>query len=248
MAKQSIFGRMAQLTHIVIEPLLSAADDPGAVLDQMVRDITESIAEAEATVAHTVGRLRLLEQDHAEDVANTEDWGRKARALSEFADQLRADGAGASADRFDDFARLALHRQFHTASEARRSEPTIASQTALVDELNRGVTIMRAKLGELSTKRDQLISQARRAQGDTPAVDALGSIDIYDPTLDITRFEEKVQREKRRLTEGPALDASSLDLQFDTEAPAHDKQVEHRLAQIKRGEVIDDLAGPEAVR
>ena len=36
------------------------------MLDQMVRDYTNSIREAEAAVAQTIGNLRLLEKDHAE--------------------------------------------------------------------------------------------------------------------------------------------------------------------------------------
>ena len=68
MAKQSIFGRIAQLTRANINGLLDQAEDPSTMLDQMVRDYTNSIAEAEEAVATTIGNLRLLEQDHAEDV------------------------------------------------------------------------------------------------------------------------------------------------------------------------------------
>ena len=67
MAKQSIFGRIAQLTRANINSLLDQAEDPSKMLDQMVRDYTNSIAEAEEAVATTIGNLRLLEQDHAED-------------------------------------------------------------------------------------------------------------------------------------------------------------------------------------
>ena len=96
MAKQSIFGRIAQLAKANINALIDSAEDPGLMLDQMVRDYTNSIAEAESAVAQTIGNLRLMEQDHAEDLINAGDWGRKALAASNKADELRA--AGNSAD------------------------------------------------------------------------------------------------------------------------------------------------------
>ena len=45
--KQSILGRIAQLTRANINALLDRAEDPEKMLDQLVRDYTNSIAEAE---------------------------------------------------------------------------------------------------------------------------------------------------------------------------------------------------------
>jgi len=68
MAKQSIFGRISQLVRANINALIDQAEDPQMMLDQMVRDYTNSIADAEAAIAETIGNLRLLEDDHREDV------------------------------------------------------------------------------------------------------------------------------------------------------------------------------------
>ena len=46
--------------------LLRPDEEPS--IDQLVRDYTNSIAEAESAVAQTIGNLRLMEQDHAEDI------------------------------------------------------------------------------------------------------------------------------------------------------------------------------------
>src|SRR5690606_39403594 len=59
--KQSILGRIAQLTKANINALLDKAEDPQKMLDQLVRDYTNSIAEAEQAVAQTIGNLRLAE-------------------------------------------------------------------------------------------------------------------------------------------------------------------------------------------
>ena len=90
MAKQSILGRISQLLKANINALIDQAEDPQLLLDQLVRDYTNSIAEAESAVAQTIGNLRLMEQDHAEDIDAAADWGRKALAASSKADELRA--------------------------------------------------------------------------------------------------------------------------------------------------------------
>ena len=73
MSKQSIFGRIAQLAKANINAMIDSAEDPQKMLDQMVRDYTENIREAESAVAQTIGNLRLLEKDHAEDVQEAAD-------------------------------------------------------------------------------------------------------------------------------------------------------------------------------
>jgi len=74
--KQSILGRISTLVRANINALSDQAEDPQLMLDQLVRDYTNSIAEAESAVATTIGNLRLMEQDHDADVAAAQDWGR----------------------------------------------------------------------------------------------------------------------------------------------------------------------------
>ena len=163
MAKQSILGRIAQMAKANINALLDSAEDPKMMLDQMVRDYTSSISEAESAVAQTIGNLRLLEQDHAEDVDNAADWGRKALAASKKGDELRTAGNAGDADKFDNLAKVALGRQMASEKEAKVAEPTIASQTAVVGQLKQGLDAMRTKLSQLSSKRDELIARSKMA-------------------------------------------------------------------------------------
>ena len=66
MAQSSILGRVGQLVRANINALLDSAEDPERMLDQMVRDYTDSIREAEEAVAQTIGNLRLQEDDAKE--------------------------------------------------------------------------------------------------------------------------------------------------------------------------------------
>ncbi len=232
--KQTMMGRIAQLAKANINALLDRAEDPEKMLDQLVRDYTNSIAEAENAVAVTIGNLRLAEADHLEDVKVAEDWGRKAAAASAKADALRAEGNEADANRFDDLAKVAISKQMSFESEARSAEPMIASQTEVVEKLKTGLTQMRGKLDELRSKRDQLVARAKTAQAQSQVQGAISSMNVLDPTTEVGRFEEKVRREEARVAGHAELAASSLDAQFEElELDAGAVEVEARLAALK---------------
>ncbi|WP_024285674.1 PspA/IM30 family protein [Cellulomonas sp. KRMCY2] len=234
--KQTILGRIAQLTRANINALIDRAEDPEKLLDQMVRDFTNSIAEAEDAVALTIGNLRLAEADHAEDVAAAADWGRKAAAASAKADELRAGGNVADADKFDNLAKIALSKQIAFEGEARSAEPMIASQTDVVGKLKTGLVQMKDKLEQLRSKRDQLVARSKSADAQSQVQEAISSINVLDPTSEVSRFEEKVRREEARVAGQAEVAASSLDAQFeDLEAESGAAEIDARLAALKAG-------------
>ena len=236
MTKQSILGRIAQLAKANINALLDSAEDPKLMLDQMVRDFTNSIADAESAIAETIGNLRLLEDDHREDVEAAVEWGSKALAASRKGDELRTAGNAADADKFDNLAKVALGRQLQSEKDASAAEPQIGSQTAVVEQLKSGLNAMKEKLGQLSSKRDELIARAKTAQAQLQVMDAVKSIDLMDPTSEVSRFEDKIRREEARVRGASELAASSLDAQFESlEDIGELTEVDARLAALKSG-------------
>lgn len=234
MSKQTIFSRVAQLARANINALIDQAEDPGKMLDQLVRDYTSNIAEAEQAIAQTIGNLRLQEADHAEDVKLVTQWGGKALAASQQADKLRAAGDTAGAERFDNLAKVALGRQLQSEREAATAEPMIASQTEVVEQLKTGLELMKGKLHELRSKRDELVARSKTAQAQSQVHDAIKSIDIMDPTSEVSRFEQKVRREEARVKGAQELAASSLDAQFESlDSLVVKSEVEARLARLK---------------
>ena len=246
MAKQSILGRISQLLRANINALLDQAEDPQMMLDQLVRDYTNNIAEAESAVAQTIGNLRLMEQDHAEDVEAAADWGRKALAASAKGDELRAAGKPEDADKFDKLAKMAIGKQITFENEAKTAEPTIASQNDVVDKLKNGLEGMRGKLGELTAKRDELVARSKTAEAQNQVADSLQSIDVLDPTSELGRFEEKVRREEALVAGKQEIAASTLDSQFETlEELDKATEVDARLAELKAGKSPQALTSGE---
>jgi len=236
MSKQTILGRVAQLARANINALLDQAEDPQKMIDQLIRDYTANIREAEDAVAATIGNLRLTEQDHAEDVAAAAEWGGKALAASRKADELRGAGSAAEADRFDTLAKVALGRQLQSEKEAATAEPTITAQNEVVDKLKAGLDQMKQKLSQLQSKRDELVARSRTAAARHRMADAVSGVDVLDPTSDLGRFEDKVRREEAKATGRQELAASSLDAQFESlDALSDSAEVDARLARLKSG-------------
>ena len=234
MSQQSILGRITQLARANINALIDSAEDPEKMLDQMVRDYTGSIAEAEDAVAQSIGNLRMMEGDQKEAGEAAAEWGAKAAAAAAKARELRPTDA-AGADKFEGLARVALKRQIEFEGQAASLAESISQQAAVVEKLKAGLTTMTGKLEELKTKRDELVARAHMADAQQQVHDALKGIDITDPTSEMARFEEKVRREEAKAAGQAELAASSLDAQFESlDDLAEDAEVEKRLADLNQ--------------
>lgn len=236
MAQTSILGRIGQLVRANVNALLDGAEDPERMLDQLVRDFTNNIAEAEEAAAQTIGNLRLVEDDAREAREAVDEWTRKAQAASRRADELRGSGNAAEADKFDELAKIAIRRQLAYESQAKTLETQAASQAELADKLKDGLNKLRAKREELVQKRDELVSRAKMAQAQAQVQQTMKSASILDPTSDIARFEERIRRQEAQVRGMEEVTASSLDEQFAKLDQDEDEgEVNARLAAMKGG-------------
>jgi phage shock protein A len=236
MAQSSILGRIGQLVRANINAILDDSEDPEKMLDQLVRDFTNNIAEAEGAVAQTIGNLRLVEEDARETRAAVDDWAGKAAAASRRADELRAEGNTAEADRFDGLAKIAIRRQMGFEEQAQTLESQAAQQNELAEKLKDGLNKLRARREELVQKRDELVSRAKMAQAQQQVQTSLKSVSVLDPTSELSRFEERIRRQEAQVRGMEEVSASSLDEQFASlESMDDEGEVDARLAQLKVG-------------
>ncbi|OFK00615.1 hypothetical protein HMPREF2835_02595 [Actinomyces sp. HMSC072A03] len=232
--KQSILGRITQLAKANINALLDRAEDPEKMLDQLIRDYTNSIADAQDAVAQTVGNLRLAERDREEDKNAVAEWGRKAEAASSKADELRAGGDSAQADKFDNLAKMALTKQLQFEEQIKTADPMIASQTEVVEKLKAGLNDMKVKLDQLKSRRDQLVARQKTAQAQNKVHDAMSSINVMDPTSELSRWEENIRRQEAQAAGKIELQQDSFESQFEElEKMGQQSEVEARLAALK---------------
>lgn len=234
MAQSSILGRIGQLVRANVNSMLDGAEDPEKMLDQLVRDFRENIAEAEQATAQVVGQLRLLEDDQREATEATREWGDKAAAAARKAQELRGQGNEQEATRFDELAKIALRRQIGFEQQSQTFSTQIAQQTELVDKLKDGLNKLRAKHDELVQKRNELVSRAKMASAQRQVQEAVRDVSVMDPTSELSRFEERIRREEAMARGMEEVSRSSIEDEFealeDTEAEA---EVEARLAALR---------------
>ena len=233
--KQTILGRISQLARANINALIDRAEDPEKMLNQLVSDFTNSIADAEEAVSQTIANTRMAEQDMQTDREAAQEWGRKAAAASKKAEELRSAGDSSGADRFDELTRVALARQISYEREVTEGEPRIAQQNATVQQLKDGLTLMKTKLEDLKSRRSQLIARARSAEAQAQVQQSMASIDVLDPTSDLARFEDRVRHQEAMVQGREEARATTLEDQFaELEESGDDAEVESRLAALKQ--------------
>ena len=241
---QSILGRIGQLVRANINAMLDSAEDPEKMLDQLIRDFTNNISEAEEAVAQTVGNLRLLEDDQREAQDALREWQSKAAAASRKADEVRAQGQSAEADRFDELAKLALRRQISFEQQTQTFASQIGQQTELTDKLKDGLNKLRVKREELVQKRDELVSRAKMAQAQVQVQQAVRDVSVMDPSSELNRFEERIRRQEAMARGMEEVATSSLEDQFAQLETGEDEiEVEARLAELKGGQPAGQLTG-----
>jgi phage shock protein A len=232
-AQTTILGRIGQLVRANVNAMLDGAEDPERMLDQLVRDFTNNIAEAEEAVAQTVGNLRLLEDDQREAREAATEWGDKARAAARKADELRQQG-NADASKFDELARVAIRRQLSFEQQIQTFDGQITQQRDLTDQLKSGLNKLRTKREELVQKRDELVSRSKMATAQRQVQEAVREVSVMDPTSELTRFEERIRREEAMARGMAEVGASSLEEQFaELDTDEDEAEVEARLAALK---------------
>jgi len=232
----SILARMSQLMRANINALLDQAEDPQKMLDQLVRDFDSNIADAEQAVAQTVGNLRLLEDDLREAQQAQQEWGSKAKAASDKATELRAQGQSAEADRFDELAKVALRRQISFEQSVQTMQQQVQQQTQLTDQLKDGLNKLRTKREDLVQKRDELVSRAKMAQAQLQVQQAVRDVSVMDPSSELNHYEEAIRRQEAQARGMAEVSASSLEDQFaQLDDDTTDAEVDARLAELKGG-------------
>ena len=241
MSKHGIIGRVTQLARANVDAIITSAQDPQRMLDQLIGAYTTNVAEAEQAIVQLTDNLRLAADDQQEDAWAVAAWGRKAEAASQGADELRAAGEADDADRFDHLARAALGRQMIAENDVEIVEHIITAQHESIDTLSHGVSQMKSKLTGLKRRQDALApGSASTASATTgvPLQGAITMIEIMDPSSEVTLFEEEVRQAEARSRDAAAWPASPQDAQFPALDDMDKAAIEERLKAVKAGRAM----------
>lgn len=195
--KQTIHGRMVQLSMVNIDAIIDASNEPHRTLRELSKAYTSVIADCEQLLTTKIGKLRLAEADHAEDVAAAIEWGQEARAALGLARDAE------STDSLESHQLIALAtyaggKQASFQSWARQSSPHIAAQSERVKELKATLAVLQERLRTISSRLSE-ITDVDQATSCDESTRTATSINVFDPTSELSRFRERVHGIRRTM-------------------------------------------------
>ncbi|MBL8784096.1 MAG: PspA/IM30 family protein [Deltaproteobacteria bacterium] len=177
-----IWARISTLMKSNINAMISKAEDPEKILNQLIIDMREQFLEARKQVAVTIADEKRLKQQYEAELEKSQEWEKKA---------MIAVRAGR-----DDLAAQALARKTEHDGLAEQWQQQWMAQKQAADQLRDALSRLNAKIQEASRKKNLLIARAKRAEAQKKIQDTLSGMGDNGAFDTFARMEEKVmQRE-----------------------------------------------------
>jgi phage shock protein A len=175
-----ILDRMSTVLKSNINALISKAEDPEKMLNQLIMDMNEQLLEAKKQVAMSIADEKKLERQALENKAQADEWERKA---------MLAVKAGK-----DDLAKEALVRKQEYDGYAASFQKEFDSQHASVEQLKDALRQLQAKIEEASRKKNLLVARAKRASAQKQIQQTMGSLSGNSSFDTFDRMAQKVDQ------------------------------------------------------
>jgi phage shock protein A len=175
-----ILERIRTVLKSNINALISKAEDPEKMLNQLLMDMNEQLIEAKKQVAMSIADEKKLERQLLENKGQAEEWERKA---------MLAVKAGK-----DDLAKEALVRKQEDDGYAASFQKERDSQHAAVEQLKDALRQLQSKIEEASRKKNLLVARAKRAEAQKQIQQTMGSLSATSSFDTFDRMAQKVDQ------------------------------------------------------
>ena len=220
----SIFSKFSTMIKSNINDLISRAENPEKMLNQIILDMRDQLAKAKREVAAAIADERKLKGQLQGEVKQARDWEHRAML--------------AVKEGRDDLAKQALIRQQEHADRAAVLEGTWQAQAQETEKLKGSLRQLNDKIEEAKRKRNLLIAKQKRAQAQKRIHETMSGLSDTSAFEAFNRMAEKIEEEERRslaqaeVTE--ALAGDTLETEFlRLESGSGDAGVDNRLAALK---------------
>jgi phage shock protein A len=225
-----IFDRIKTALSANINALISKAENPQKMLEQLVLDMNEQLIQAKSAVAQAISDEKKLERQMTEQMTQASEWERKA---------MIAVRAGR-----DDLAREALLRKQEFEGYATQLKTQWEAQKASVEKLKESLKQLQSKIEEAGRKKNILIARAKRAEAQERINQTMTSISGNRSAFDsFDRMAKKVDELESRAEAAKELEdlssGASLERQFAA-LESSDASADILLEDLKRKMLTSD--------
>ncbi len=176
----SIFKRISTVFRANVNDMISQAEDPEKMLNQLTEDMRGQYTTAKEQVAAAMADERRLHQQLTAEQRQAAEWEQKAMMT------VRAGR--------DDLAAQALQRQADHDQAVAGYQEQWEAQKAAVDQLKESLRRLQSKIDEAQRKKNLLIARAKRAEAQKKIAQTMGGLSDSSAFDTFDRMTAKVDQ------------------------------------------------------
>src|SRR6185295_18380647 len=205
-----IFDRFSTLLRSNINDLISRAENPEKMLDQLVIDMKGQLAKAKQQVASAIADEKKLQGDAEAMKKQAEDWERRAMLAVQ--------------EGRDDLAKQALGRYNEHLQSAQQLHETWLRHKAETEQLKISLRQLNDKIEEAKRKKNILVARAKRAEAQQRIQETMSGMSDRSAFESFERMTEKIEASERK-----AIAAAELNEEVSGDALAKQfEQLEYK--------------------
>jgi phage shock protein A len=234
-----IFDRLSGLLRSNINDLISRAEDPEKMLNQILVDMRSQLAKAKQQVATAIADEKRLRDQADGEYRQAQDWEKRAMlALQE---------------NREDLAKQALVRQSEHLTHAQQLEQTWQTHRLETEKLKNSLRDLNDKIEEAKRKKNLLVARQRRAQAQKRIAETMSSLSEKSAFDAFARMEERIEQNERQLKASVEIDeefsGDTLANQFkQLERGSGSASVDLRLMELKQKMGMLPAGSPQSPR
>lgn len=214
--------RLMRVIKSNLNALISRAEDPQQILEQVVEEMHEQLRSAQEHVATAIADEKRLKKQLTEEQKQSESWEKRA---------MRAVEAGD-----DNLARQALARKTSHDNLAKEYLQQWESQQEAVTQLKHALHVLKEKIDEASRKKNLLVARKKRAEAQQMIQSTMTGMSDNSAFDTLDRMTEKVEKMEAQaeahLELNRALEDESLEEKF-RKLEEENTQEDDALAALK---------------
>lgn len=175
-----LFSRLGALIKSNLNDIISKAEDPEKMLNQVLVDMKTQLIDAKKQVAVSIGDEKRLKKQWDEQVTQAKDWERKAMLAVQAGD--------------DELAKEALTRAKEHEDLSGQFEQQWTHQRDAVSKLKSQLQVLNNKIEEAKRKRNILIARQKRAEAQKAIQNTIAGLNDTSAFDTFDRMAEKIEQ------------------------------------------------------
>ena len=187
-----LFDRLATVIKSNINDLISSAENPEKMLNQIIIDMRDQLVKAKQQVAAAIADEKRLRDQADAEFKLSQDWEQKAML--------------AIKESRDDLAKQALVRQTEHFTHAQQLDTTWQTHQAETEKLKVSLRDLSDKIEEAKRKKNLLLARQRRAQAQKRIAETMSAMSEKSAFEAFARMEEKITQNERMIKAHTEID------------------------------------------